>query len=231
MATDYIAAVQAEFAPIDALTLNFQRGVQVDRSGAVYSYDQPAGPFQTFVERRTEALPRTVFGNPLHARARAFGPLREIITEPMWMQVIHGTNVANGVRGLRVRPDVVNERFAVTLPYRRDVDTRIYAIERARSFVRRFQVWAREPGLAIEWANARTDRLRGTRTLEQDPTVGEARVLTVLRTVRRSARTRAAKLGLVEDLTPEQRIHRALVRRGTIAADAPSLPSDSDQAK
>ena len=74
MAVDFMATVQAQFARQDRLFVSITRGVQIDRSGAVYLSDQLSNPFLSLIERREpERLPDTVYVAK-HARARAHGP-------------------------------------------------------------------------------------------------------------------------------------------------------------
>ncbi len=105
IARDFMASVQQQFDGQDLLFVNFLTGLQVDRSGAVYRSDQVSGPFLSLIERRTAAPPLTVYG-PKHARARSVGPLRQVVAGPMWVQVVHGSNLSNIVNGARVSPSV-----------------------------------------------------------------------------------------------------------------------------
>lgn len=165
VAIDFIAGVQAEFQHQDLLFVNFPRGLQVDRSGAIYKLDYPSNPFLSLVEQRqTGRSPLTVFGSGAHRSAGLHGPVREVMTHPMWMQVVHGSNLANGVRGSRTTPKEANRWFDLELPYSRTV-----------SPVRLFGEWTRQatinllrrvrhPKEAKFWRSAAADRRRGTHT-------------------------------------------------------------------
>ena len=52
MAVDFMATVQAQFARQERLFVSITRGVQIDRSGAVYLSDQLSNPFLSLIERR-----------------------------------------------------------------------------------------------------------------------------------------------------------------------------------
>ena len=163
VAIDFVASVQAQFGHQDRLFVDFPRGLQLDRSGAVYRYDHVSNPFVSLIERRQPGqAPMTAFGRGMHGRVRDLGPLREVITPPMWIQVVHGGNLANDIRGPRVHPKVVAERFDIDLAYRQQVALPTLLREKAVQFTR---LWLRRlsrPSLALEWARARCDRARGT---------------------------------------------------------------------
>ena len=162
IARDFMASVQREFTPTDGLFVDFPRGVQIDRGGSTYLYDQLSSPFLTLIERRRAGTPpRTVYA-ARHARAREWGPLREVNAPPMWVQVIHGTNLLNMTVGARISPDVVNDRFDLELVYRRDVSPLRLLQEKAAHRVRLVRLWLRHPGEATKWVEAKYWRLRGT---------------------------------------------------------------------
>ncbi|GGM98037.1 hypothetical protein GCM10009721_26320 [Terrabacter tumescens] len=162
IARDFMASVQREFTPTEGLFVDFPRGIQIDRSGATYLYDQLSSPFLTLVERRrTDAAPSTVYA-ARHARARQWGPVREVSAPPMWVQVIHGSNLLNMTVGARVSPRVVNERFDLELVYDRDMSVPKLLWQKAAHRFRLARVWAQHPGEVTKWAEARYWRVRGT---------------------------------------------------------------------
>lgn len=57
MAVDFMAAVQAQFGRQERLFVNFTRGVQIDRTGAVYRSDVLSNPFVSLIERRDHTRP------------------------------------------------------------------------------------------------------------------------------------------------------------------------------
>ncbi len=162
IARDFMAAVQSQFRAEDGLFIDFPRGIQIDRSGSTYRYDQLSSPFLTLVERRhSDVPPRTVY-TARHARARNWGPLREVKAPPMWVQVIHGTNLLNMTVGGRINPRIVNERFDLELVYRRVVPRTALLREQVVHFVRLARLWVEHPGEVTKWAEAKYWRLRGT---------------------------------------------------------------------
>ena len=185
IARDFMASVQREFTPTHGLFVDFPRGIQIDRSGATYRYDQLSSPFLTLVERRRpDALPSTVYA-ARHARARQWGPVREVSAPPMWVQVIHGSNLLNLTVGARVSPRVVNERFDLELVYDRNVSGRNLLRQKAAHRTRLVRLWVQHPGEVTKWAEARYWRLRGThvRPRSDAPSLTEA------------LKVRAARLG------------------------------------
>ena len=163
IARDFMASVQQQFDGQDLLFVNFLTGLQVDRSGAVYRSDQVSGPFLSLIERRTAAPPLTVYG-PKHARARSVGPLRQVVALPMWVQVVHGSNLSNIVNGARVSPSVLDRRFTIDLGYSRDLSGTALLRARARQRVSLLRLWLDHPGELVTHAEARATRLRGTHT-------------------------------------------------------------------
>ncbi len=185
IARDFLAAVQREFTPTEGLFLDFPRGIQIDRSGATYLYDQLSSPFLTLIERRRPDSPVSTVYAARHARARQWGPVREVSAPPMWVQVIHGSNLLNMTVGARVSPRVVNERFDLELAYDRAVSGRKLVQQKVAHRVRLARLWLQHPGELTKWAEARYWRLRGTHVRPQSaaPNLTEA------------LKARAARLG------------------------------------
>jgi len=175
IATDFMAAVQAQFDHQDRLFVSFTRGVQIDRSGAVYRCDLLSNPFISLIERRDPDMPPLTVYAPKHARARTRGPLREVHAPPMWAQVVHDANVSNIITGTRMSPAAVNQRFAMDLGYRREVPAPRLLWQKAAQRGRLTRLYAAHPGELTRYIEARYWRLRGTHTRPQDPA---ARTLT-----------------------------------------------------
>jgi hypothetical protein len=162
IARDFMSAVQSEFTPTEGLFIDFPRGIQIDRGGSTYLYDQLSSPFLTLVERgHAGRRAQTVYA-ARHARASAWGPVREVSAPPMWVQVIHGGNLLNMTVGRRISPRVVNERFDLALVYDRDVPLATLLRQKVAHRVRLMGVWWRHPGEATKWAESKYWRLRGT---------------------------------------------------------------------
>lgn len=168
MAVDFMAAVQREFGCEERLFVNFPAGLQIDRGGGVYRSRNASSPFLSLIERRVPGrLPDTVYAVP-HARARRHAPVRQVPAPPMWIQVVHGLNLANIVNGGRVDPQVVSRRFDFDLGY--DAQVSGLALRRAQlAQARRVaRLWGRHPGEFTAWLEGRATALRGTHEREQD---------------------------------------------------------------
>ncbi|MGP1309919.1 MAG: glycosyltransferase [Phycisphaerales bacterium] len=73
------------------------------RDGRLYRVTDRSNAFLSLVERvDVGGEPETVWVKP-HTEAHAFAPIVQAEGEPAWLQVIHGENVSNRVRGVRVR--------------------------------------------------------------------------------------------------------------------------------
>ncbi len=119
IARDYLSRVQATFDRQDRLYVNFQRGLQFERDGALYSYFYPANAFLSFIERRTPGEPvRTVFSSPAHPDAAKYGDVLQVSAPPCWIIVVHGANLLNEIKPVawRLRPEALGDRFDVDLP-------------------------------------------------------------------------------------------------------------------
>ncbi len=161
MAVDLMAAVQGQFERQELMFVNFPRGVQIDRSGAVYRSDVLSSPFLSLVERRGDGPPRTVYAAK-HARARGLAPVREVRAPVMWAQVLHGTNLSNIVNGVRVHPRVVGERFRFDLGYDARPGRGELLHGQVAQLGRLARLWAAHPGELTKWAEATAWTLRGT---------------------------------------------------------------------
>lgn len=156
VARQFVADVQSHFDNQDSLYINLLCGVQVERTGELYRYDEPSNPFISYVEKRVVAVPpRTVFQNFSHSRSREFGDLLNVVGPPRWMQIIHGSNIANCVRGLRVRPESFEADFDLDLPFDRTVSAARYRRQRTRSMFDLIWFWMRYPSYWREFLVAR----------------------------------------------------------------------------
>jgi hypothetical protein len=168
MAIDFMATVQAQFARQERLFVSLTRGLQIERSGAVFRTDYLSNPFISLIERRRPGrLPDTVYVAK-HARARAHGPIREVQAPPMWAQVVHDLNVSNIVNGMRTSPQVVTERFRIDLGYDTAIGGRRLLAERARHAGSLARLWGAHPGELTRFVEARWWRSRGTHERPQD---------------------------------------------------------------
>jgi hypothetical protein len=112
IAPDFIERLHQEFHEQTFEFVNFSRGLQLTEGGAVYSWTDPTSPFISLIERKPEeGLSRTVHIDG-HDRLRNHGPVRQVSAPPMWVQMVHGKNIANAVKGVRARPSELT-RFTI----------------------------------------------------------------------------------------------------------------------
>jgi hypothetical protein len=78
--------------------LNFPRGI-IWYSGKCYRYTHQSNAFLSMVEPAN--APRTVWVAP-HEEASGTAPVRQLAGTPAFLQVVHGQNVSNKPRGMRM---------------------------------------------------------------------------------------------------------------------------------
>jgi hypothetical protein len=98
LAPRFMATVRAAFSGQDFLFVNLPFGYQV-AGGRLYMRPYVANPFISLIERVTPS-PETVLMVGHHEIMRF--PVRQVMTRPAWFQVVHGRNLANELRGVRV---------------------------------------------------------------------------------------------------------------------------------
>lgn len=168
MAVDFMARVQTQFRGQDRLFVNFPRGIQIDRSGAVLRSDIASGPFLSLIERRRDGAPPETVYVAKHARARGHAPLLQVAAPVMWAQVVHDTNASNIANGWRTHPRVVRERFDIDLGYDDAIGGLPLLRARGRQAVRLARLWRRHPGEFTKWVEAEAWTARGTHLWPQD---------------------------------------------------------------
>jgi hypothetical protein len=115
IARDFVASVQAAFAGQDFEFVNFTNGLQL-AAGRLLLTQQRVSPFVSLIERVEDgALPRTVH-LCRHSEVGAHGPVLELSTHPMWLQVLHDRNLSNHPQGLPVRPSDVLGGIGIERP-------------------------------------------------------------------------------------------------------------------
>jgi hypothetical protein len=100
LARDYIESVQTEFRRQDAEFINFTGGLQLSDEGALYYRSDPSNAFLSLIEKRTDKPLIGVFVD-WHDRVSKHAPVRQVSTHPMWLQMVHGRNIGNAIRGIR----------------------------------------------------------------------------------------------------------------------------------
>lgn len=156
VARNFLEAIQERFTGQDLAFINFLHGAQND-DGRMYLRSDPCNPFVSLIERRGDHPPLTVFVDD-HDRLRAYGEVHQVRTHPMWVQVIHGTNLANVARGIRTQPERVLRYFDVPLPMEESGKVAL-AADRVLSTVRLgLRVVRRPHRLVWAWRVVHVDR-------------------------------------------------------------------------
>lgn len=177
VARTFIERIQHEArsaGEVDRLVVDFPVGLQVDRTGSVYADHLQSNHFVSLVERRVAARPVTVFADA-HPKLRRHAPIRRVMTEPMWLEVVHGSNVSNSVRGLQTDPSVIAKHFDIHLTYRTDISPRELRHSQYLQAARLLRQRATDPHAALSWWRSVRDRARGSQDLPRrtSPTLGE----------------------------------------------------------
>jgi len=115
LARTHLAYVQREFRRQEREFVAFPLGMQYFR-GHLYTVCWRANPFLSLIERvQNHNRFTTVFCVP-HYRVRESGDLRLLIRGPQWLQVLHSSNIRNGLRGLPRMKSTSHEDFNVAWP-------------------------------------------------------------------------------------------------------------------
>ena len=108
LAPHFIGTVQHAFRPRDLEFVNLPLGYQLSER-RVYLRPYLASSFASLVERVTDDPLRTVHFTEHHLIGRH--ALRQVWSPPAWLQVVHGDNLANEVRGIPVAGAGAATRF------------------------------------------------------------------------------------------------------------------------
>lgn len=114
-----VARVRAEFRGQGDELLNFVHGLQADPdNGLAAIATEYSNPFLSRIERVRDGQALTVL-DVQHTEAKDSKALRDIRTEPMWLQLIHGSNVTNRIDSGRYifRVDLAKD-YGVKLGFR-----------------------------------------------------------------------------------------------------------------
>lgn len=111
LAVDHVARLQAAVARQDPPrrgSLNFPRGFVLE-GGKIYALTHVSNSFSSWLEPWTEKTRTVISIN--HLKMTRVGPVAQVEGPAAWLQVVHGGNVSNKVRGRRVVPDQATDRF------------------------------------------------------------------------------------------------------------------------
>jgi hypothetical protein len=98
IACDHLAAVQSEFAEQEREFVTFPVGMQLYR-GHLYNMVWSSNPFLSLIEKVGCDGHFSTVCCVSHTRVHSAGRVRSRIRPPAWLQVIHGDNLGNSLRG------------------------------------------------------------------------------------------------------------------------------------
>ncbi len=117
--SDHLRLVQQEFKQQAREFLVFPFGLQLYR-GRLYNSYWRSNPFLSLIEKIREDGSFTTVMCVEHNRVRTAGKVRSIFSAPQWLQVIHGSNLLNSLRGWPRITRLAPSAFSVALPEQGD---------------------------------------------------------------------------------------------------------------
>jgi hypothetical protein len=112
LAVDHVARLREALIPARRQVINFLDGVIlsiVDAQPRLYIVRDNANPFASLMEPMGPGL-RTIWGEK-HVAIERIAPIMQLGGTPAWMQIVHGSNVSNRIKGRRVRLNSFCEVF------------------------------------------------------------------------------------------------------------------------
>lgn len=109
IASDFVERIQKEAGSReDGTVLNFTRGLALSR-GKLYSAIDTSNPFTSLVESYGNDV-KTIWSAQHQDLGRKWR-LVQVSGDPAWLQVVHGENVTNRIRGRRLHKSSLTDRF------------------------------------------------------------------------------------------------------------------------
>lgn len=100
VARDFIERIRSEAKALPAGTvINFRQGLAM-REGRFYSAQDESNPFTSLIET-TDRPPQTIWSAQHHELGKVWR-LRQVNGPAAWLQVVHGENVTNRIKGARL---------------------------------------------------------------------------------------------------------------------------------
>jgi Putative rhamnosyl transferase len=110
-----LASVQSAFREQDREFITFPLGVQCFH-GDLYNVYWPCNPFLSLVEKVGDNGHVTTVFCIAHDRVGEENHLRKVFRSPQWLQVLHGSNLANALRGWPRLSSRSDPNFSVVWP-------------------------------------------------------------------------------------------------------------------
>jgi hypothetical protein len=98
LASGHLAIVQSEFREQEREFIEFPVGIQSFR-GHLYNVYWHSNPFLSLIESVQKSKRFTTVCCVRHDWVRGAGKIRTLVRSPQWLQLIHGENIGNSLRG------------------------------------------------------------------------------------------------------------------------------------
>jgi hypothetical protein len=115
LAMSHLARVERAFRYQNREFVEFPFGLQIFR-GHLYDVYWPSNPFLSLIEKVQDGNRFSTVLCVSHDRVRSAGPVRRIFCSAQWLQVLHGSNLLNGLRGWPRLRSRSHSGFAVHWP-------------------------------------------------------------------------------------------------------------------
>lgn len=112
LAADHVARLREAINPERPQVVNFFQGLILSIEGTrprLYSIRDYANPFSSLFEPVGSSV-RTIWGEK-HVDIERLAPITQIGDPPAWLQIVHGSNVSNRIKGRRVMLNSFGESF------------------------------------------------------------------------------------------------------------------------
>jgi hypothetical protein len=141
----FIQSIQDCFEEKEFEFISFVNGYILD-TGKLYSFKYINNPFTSLVERInpiSKGKIRTILCGE-HSQLSTLGNIKQIEADSTWLQVVHGKNVSNRIRGIR-QPihKLLDNRFAIdTTELPQQDNVLLYWLDKTWSFLKQPLEWA-----------------------------------------------------------------------------------------
>ncbi len=119
LAVDFVERLRRDLKPRTEYIVNFPDGLILSLQGktpALYMDRDESSPFASLLEPFTDSI-NTIWQKQ-HRHIDEIAPITQAEGKPAWLQIVHGDNIANGIRGVRVPVS----RFTDSFPYLKTID-------------------------------------------------------------------------------------------------------------
>lgn len=113
VSNDFVDCIQKQFDYQKCEFINFDNGYIICKD-KLYNYTDNSNPFLSLIEKVSEQSCKTVWCT-MHHKASEVSNIIHVKDKPIWLQVVHSTNVSNRVKGIRTKNDKLKSKFNFNL--------------------------------------------------------------------------------------------------------------------